>query len=197
MSSAHAAAAPLIVRHERLDDFAQNRYAGMHAGVPLLMALAILGIAGIGVAVTLAPAAIKPLIIALTALMIGASGLTFFSIFASGEVIEAAFDDDKKSVQLLYRGPTAHSIWKIPMSRISGARMLMRYTPTGTKELQPTLDLVNGQSIILPTGTTWDDIEQIRQMLPTVTEDTAAAAWNRKEASKPAAIRNRKPAPRR
>lgn len=171
--------ASLIVRHERLDEFAAKRYAGLHAGVPVLMLLASVSMATCLGAAVLAPFLVKPVIVMMTVLLIAATGFAFYSMIAGGEVVEAQFDEERQVARLLFRGPTAHTDKIVPLTSIADARMTMRYRADGSKERIPMIELSNGQQIELPGATTWQDIESIRAML-TKDEDGTSAAWARK-----------------
>ncbi len=168
-----------VVQHAHVHKFVEKPYAGGHASAPVLLVLSGLAIAGLVAASIFVPAAVAPMIVATAILMVGAVGLALFSLYATGEIIEARFDKGRNCAQLLYRGPTAHTVWDIPLNRISGARMAMRYDENGAKVATPELELTNGRTIDLPASTTWQDIEAIRAL---IAEDTSNsdAAWARK-----------------
>lgn len=174
----------LVVQHDRLSDYVEQRYAGWHAGVPVLMGLTILCIAAVAISLSITPTMALPVSLVMSALMLGAAFLSLVSMVFWGDVIEAKFDDETQMAHLLYRGPTAHSDWQIPFSRISSARMAMTYTATGDKVLTPTLELTDGGSIRLPDATTWDDIEQIRAMLASQAPEAAQVAWSKKQSAR-------------
>lgn len=174
----------LVVQHDRLADYIEQRYAGWHAAVPVLMGLSIVCIAAAAVLLSISPNMALPVNLVMVALMLGAAVLSLFSMVAAGEVIEAKFDDQKQIVQLLYCGPTAHSEWQLPFSRISTARMAMTYSANGVKELTPTLELTDGTKIRLPDATSWDDIEQIRAMIASLAPEPAQQAWSKKESAR-------------
>lgn len=177
----NAAAYPTshVVQHTDLLKFAANRYAGWHASAPILTALAVAAIIGCGIAVVFIPAALAPILLGMAILMIGAAVLAFFSLIATGEIIQARFDRTKQIANFIYRGPVAHTEWVLPFARISSARMAIRYDERGNKIATPTLDLVDGRQIVLPKSTTWSDIEAIRAMFENKT-DVVAEAWARK-----------------
>lgn len=181
MASMTAERAAVVIQHDRIADFAANRYGGLHAGVPVLMVATTVALATCLAAAVMAPFLVKPMIVIMTVLLIAAAGFAFFSMFAGGEVVEAHFDEDKEVARLLLRGPTAHTDKIIPLKSIADARMTMRYRADGGKERIPMIELDNGQQIVLPSATTWQDIESIRAMLTQDDDDSAAAAaWARK-----------------
>lgn len=194
MSLASQSQHPLVVQHDRLVDFIEQRYAGWHAGVPILMGLTIITIAVAAILLSVSPTLALPVTLVMTILMLGAAILSIVSLVMAGEVIEARFDDQKQVVHLLYRGPTAHTEWQVPFSRISGARMALTYSPTGTKELTPTLELTDGGKINLPASTTWNDIDQIRAMVAQEAPEAAQVAWSKKDSARAASRNTRRPA---
>lgn len=179
MTSMTADRAAIVIQHDRIADFAADRYRGLHAGVPVLMVATTVTLATCLAAAAMAPTLVKPTIVIMTLLLLTAAGLTFFSMFAGGEVVEAQFDEENQVARLLLRGPTAHTDKIIPLSSIADARMTMRYRADGNKERIPTIELGNGQQIVLPGSTTWQDIESIRAML-TRDDGRETAAWARK-----------------
>lgn len=174
----------LVVQHDRLSDYVEQRYAGWHAGVPVLMGLTIICIAAVAISLSTTPTMALPVNLVMSALMLGAAFLSLVSMAFWGNVIEAKFDDAKRIVYLLYRGPTAHSEWQIPFSRISSARMAVTYSATGDKLVTPTLELTDGGKIRLPDATTWDDLEQIRAMLASQAPEAAQVAWSKKQSAR-------------
>jgi hypothetical protein len=173
----------LVVRHEKILDFVGRRYSGWHAAAPILLVLTSLTVGGYVVATQTAPGAVGLIFAVLAILMVAAGGLMFFSLYATGEIIEARFDRSKEVVDLFYRGPTAYTTWTLPFNRISGAKMAMRYGEAGSKISTPVLELTNGRSIALPDATTWDEIEAIRAMI-SKDVDMTAAAWAKKNSAR-------------
>jgi hypothetical protein len=177
----------LVVRHKNLRDHLAHRYAGLHASAPVLLAASIIVIASCIAASVLLPAAVGPLLAAMVILMIGAVGLTFLSVYASGEMLEAQFDQSRRVARLVYRGAFAHTEWVIPFGKIANARMAMGYDARGNKLAEPLLELTNGRNITLPPSTSWSDIEAIRDLIATEAVDKTAEAWARKTSAYPEA----------
>ena len=171
----------LVVQHDRLADFIEQRYAGWHAAVPVLMGLSIVCIAAATVLLSLAPSLALVVNVVMAALMLGAAILSVVSMLATGQVIEAKFDYQRQVLRLLYRGPTAHSQWHVPFRRLSNARMAMTYSENGDKELTPMLELTDGSKIRLPDATTWHDIEEIRTIIASFAPEPTLEAWSKKE----------------
>lgn len=183
----------LVVQAQGALEHMKRQYGGWHASAPVLLALSLVVIVASMVAILLMPAALGILLVGMTILMIGAAGLAFFSLYATGEVLEARFDRSREVAVLLYRGLFAHTEWAIPLNRITGARMAMRYDDNGNKIATPMLELKNGRTIVLPASTTWSDIEAIRTLV-TSQIDVAAQAWAKKTNSRPEAYaRMRRP----
>ncbi len=175
-----------VVQGKNALEIMARQYAGWHASAPFLLSLSLIVIAASMVAILLRPAALGILLVGMMILMIGAAGLAFFSLYATGEVLEARFDHGRQVAVLLYRGPFAHTEKVIPLKKITGARMSMRYDDKGNKVATPTLELENGRMIALPLSTTWADIDAIRALI-TSQVDVAAQAWARKTNSRPEA----------
>lgn len=177
----------LVVQHKDLGDNFAQQYAGLHASAPVLLAASIIVIASCTAASVLLPAAVGPLLAAMVILMIGSAGLTFFSVCASGDMLEAQFDQSRRVARLVYRGAFAHTEWVIPLGKIANARMAISYDARGNKLAEPLLELTSGRNITLPPSTSWSDIEAIRDMIATEAVDTRAEAWARKTSAHPEA----------
>lgn len=171
-----------VVQHSELPDYVAKRYSGWHVSAPVLAVLAIVAIVGTILANIVQSPALGPLLLVMAVLIIGAGGLCFASIVATGEVIEARFDKSTQIARLSYRGTFAHTEWAIPFRQISSVRMAARYNDHGRKVSVPTLDLTNGRQIVLPQSTNWSDIEAIRVMI-TKHVDEVAEAWARKSSN--------------
>ena len=168
-----------VIEHKNLIDFVAKQYSGWHASAPILLALSGAVIFGTIVSVAFFPSAIAPLVLALIILMIGSAGLTFFSIFATGEIIEARFDKTAGVMNLLYHGPTANTVWTVPLEQLAAIRMAKSYNDMGSKVVTPVIELANGRSITLPANTTWNDIEAVRRLIKPSRQELDAA-WARK-----------------
>lgn len=184
MVGAMASQSAIVVQRPGLEELIARPYAGGHASAPILLVLATLGTLGAIGSAEFLPSLMMPMILTLVFVLFGAAGLMLFSFVATGDLIEARFDAETQKAHLLYRGPTAHTEWPLPFSKISGARMAMSYGAGGTKVSTPTLDLANGKSLTLPGSTTWADIEAIRDMIGGDTDEWAAA-WEKRASAQP------------
>ncbi len=168
-----------VVQHADLSNLLSRRYSGWHVISLVLSALAIVLAFGSDIAVAIFPSAVFPILTMMTILLIGATALTFISLYSRGEIIEARFDQSKQLARLHFRGSFAHTNRNVPFDQITGARMAVGYDKRGHKFSSPILDFTNGRQIALPPSTTWNDIEAIRAMVAKDV-DLIAEAWARK-----------------
>jgi len=142
-----------------------DRYAGLHALVPVLGLAGIVLAAGALLTASASPATAFFIAALMSSLMVGAGVLAIVVPLMGRETMEVTFVEREKTIHLVYRGLLAHSTWSMPLGRASGARMAISYDATGTKRITPMLDLTDGRSIELPPGTTYDDIAAIRSII--------------------------------
>lgn len=168
-----------VIQRNDFDNLMMKSYAGLHASSPILVFMTGAAFSATGYALVFAPAAIPALAFTMTILMLSAAGLMYFSLLATGEIIEVRFNMSDGEVHLLYRGRTAHTQWTIPLDDCVGARMALHYDERGIKIVTPVLDLKNGRDIALPRGTSWHEIETVRALIES-RQDKTAEAWARK-----------------
>ena len=168
-----------VIQRNDFVNHVANSYTGWHVCAPVLLVMTGLVIPVAIFTAVLVPSAIPLMTLIMTALMLTAASLMFFSLIATGEAIEVRFDKVDSAATLLYRGFAANTRWTIPLDQFVGARMAMSYDEKGAKVTTPVLELRKGGSVILPKGTTWNDIEALRIIIESQ-HDKTGEAWARK-----------------
>ncbi|MGD9784986.1 MAG: hypothetical protein AB7E80_14585 [Hyphomicrobiaceae bacterium] len=156
---------PVVIRS---DDSPRNfidRYQGLHALVPIFSVAGLVLATCTFIFLPIAPRVALTGVTWMTAIMIVAAALGLLSPLFRRDIVEATFDEGRKMALLVRRGPFAYSVWSIPFSRMAGARMATSYDAMGNKRMWAVLDLVDGRSLTLPSGTRFEDIEPVREML--------------------------------
>ncbi len=160
-----ASSALLVVQDERFSGNRSLPTAGRQMLMPILLGLAVPGVAVAVLAPEILMNSTLVLGIYLLAIFVVSAVIFIRSVFNPGSVVEATFDSRSRSAVFVRIGAFATTSQVVPFKDISEVHIETQQDDDGYRSYMPLIELKNGETVQLPEGTTQSQIDGIRTIV--------------------------------
>lgn len=138
---------------------------GWHVLAPILLGMSIPGILLALLAPKLLPNGPLVFGVYLVATFVISSVIFVRSVFNPGNIIEATFDSRKRAAAFVRMGTFGTTFFSVPFSAIEAVRIDVHTDRDEHRVAHPVVELVSGELLALPTGTTPAQLHEIQAVI--------------------------------